>query len=385
MGRRAGRGQIGPAIAPAGAWGQPPWRIDFEPGNHPLPARADLAIIGGGFTGLAAACWARRLAPERSVVVFDAGRLGEGASGRTGGIILDETAAGPLPGLGNVLEGFTRALEELQLDGGVELTGAWEIGRNESTPASPIAWQDSGVLHAVEEVRGGLVDPGRLLSGLAQSAEAAGALLCFQTPVLGLQPRRAIAVELAGGTLLARQALVAASAYPIGARLWPQAGRTLFTVAVATEPLSARQLDALSRGPLRPFYTVDLPYLWGRPLPDRRIIFGGGLVYPEKPEALAAIDVRRGEAAGLLGSLEERVRGLVPSLRTIGFSHRWGGPIFFSLDGHPLLCPHPHSEQILFLGGYTGQGVALSVYLARWAVEALLAGRPLPAWGKPED
>jgi monoamine oxidase len=52
------------------AWGQPPWEIDFSPSRQSLPNRVDFAIIGAGFTGLAAAAWLRLHAPEKSVVVL---------------------------------------------------------------------------------------------------------------------------------------------------------------------------------------------------------------------------------------------------------------------------------------------------------------------------
>ena len=76
------------------SWGSPPWKIDFRPPPRALPARVDFAVIGGGFTGLAAAAWLRLLAPEKSVAVLEAFRIGAGASGRTGGMALAETAAG---------------------------------------------------------------------------------------------------------------------------------------------------------------------------------------------------------------------------------------------------------------------------------------------------
>ncbi|HXM13820.1 MAG TPA: FAD-dependent oxidoreductase, partial [Candidatus Eremiobacteraceae bacterium] len=84
-------------------WGTPPWKINFTPSRRKLPAHVDFAIIGGGFTGLAAAAWLRLLAPDKSVAVFEAARIGAGASGRTGGMVLAETAAGNQPGLGDVL------------------------------------------------------------------------------------------------------------------------------------------------------------------------------------------------------------------------------------------------------------------------------------------
>ena len=72
----------------------------------------DFAIIGGGFTGLAAAAWLRSLAPEKSVAVLEATRIGAGASGRTGGMVLAESAAGDRPGLGDVLHSFAEILHD---------------------------------------------------------------------------------------------------------------------------------------------------------------------------------------------------------------------------------------------------------------------------------
>ena len=67
-------------------WGATPWIVDFVPPAQPLPDFVDFAIVGGGFTGLAAAAWLRLLAPDKSVAVLEASRIGAGASGRTGGM-----------------------------------------------------------------------------------------------------------------------------------------------------------------------------------------------------------------------------------------------------------------------------------------------------------
>src|SRR5580704_9739971 len=148
-------------------WGTPPWQINFSPKPQPVPRSVDIAIIGAGFTGLAAAAWLRHIAPEKSVAVFEANRIGAGASGRTGGMALAETAAGDLPGLGDVLAGLAKILKELDVECDLCLPGAWEIARRDGIERSPICWQDSGTLRVVAEVPGGTLDPGKLLSGLA--------------------------------------------------------------------------------------------------------------------------------------------------------------------------------------------------------------------------
>src|SRR5215471_19534419 len=153
---------------PTTNWGKTPWTIDFRAKAKSLPTQVGVAIVGGGFTGLTAGAILKRLAPEKSVLLLEAGRVGNGASGRTGGMVLAETAAGKLPGLGNVLAGYRRTLRELRVEADLTLPGVWELARGtrsmegkrvQPLARSPIAWTDSGNLKAVGKVPGGTVDP----------------------------------------------------------------------------------------------------------------------------------------------------------------------------------------------------------------------------------
>ena len=137
----------------------------------------DFAVVGGGFTGLASAAWLRRLAPEKIVALFESDTVGAGASGRTGGMALAGAAVDDLPGLGDVLAGFSDTLKTLQVDCDLTLPGAWELARKNASPSSPISWNDSGDLRATGEVPGGTIDPGKMVSGLARAAERAGVLI----------------------------------------------------------------------------------------------------------------------------------------------------------------------------------------------------------------
>ena len=154
-------------------WGKRPWTVEFRATPRGLPAAVDFAVVGGGFTGLAAAAWLKRLAPEKSVALFEAGQFGSGSSGYTGGVALAESAAGELPGLGDVLGGYQKILRELEVDGEISLPGAYELGRSAPLANTPIRWKDSGDLCAVKEVPGGTINPGKVLSGLARAAERA--------------------------------------------------------------------------------------------------------------------------------------------------------------------------------------------------------------------
>jgi glycine/D-amino acid oxidase-like deaminating enzyme len=395
-------------------WGVPPWKVDFQSTAKVLPERVDFAIVGGGFTGLSAAAWLRRLAPDRSVVVLESASLGEGASGRTGGLALAETAAGPLPGLGDVLAGYKEILQQLGIDARLELPGVFELGR--SSPAtedsgptgedSPISWSDSGALKVVRPVPGGAVDPGRVVAGLARAAENAGAQIFehahvgsieFSNP-LRLRIGRKVRGRTQHKTILAGQALVATNALSLEFLNLRTAAQPKLTLALATAPLSAAQLAAIGLSSHRPFYTVDLPYLWGRLLESNGIVFGAGLVpmatslgalfgKPTGPRArqkaepnLYRLDVRKGEALKSFRWLEGRVRNLHPALKSVRITHRWAGPILFTEGMRPIFSRHPYSENAMILAGYNGHGVALSVYLGQWAADALLARRPLPSW-----
>ena len=106
-------------------WGKPPWTIDFRSRPRPIPKEIDFAVIGGGFTGLSAALWLRRFEPSKNVALFESGHVGAGSSGHSGGMTLAETAAGDLPGLGDVLAGFSDIVKELALDCDFSLPGAW--------------------------------------------------------------------------------------------------------------------------------------------------------------------------------------------------------------------------------------------------------------------
>jgi gamma-glutamylputrescine oxidase len=387
-------------------WGAPPWTVDFRPVPCPLPDHVDFAIVGGGFTGLSAAAWLRKGAPDRSVLVLESSSLGEGASGRTGGLALAETAAGPLPGLGDVLAGYKEILRALRIDSGLTLPGVWELGRSNPAKNSPISWNDSGDLRVVRTVPGGAVDPGKVVAGLARAAEKAGAQIAEHAQVdatdFSNPPRLHVRRDLPGRVqrkeIRAGHVLLGTNAFSLELAGLRSTAQPKLTLALATAPLSPAQLKALGLFSRHPFYTVDLPYLWGRLLESNGAVFGAGLVPAptstaalfsnlagarapqDAPPNLLRFDVRKGEAAERFRWLEGRVRSLHPALKSVRITHRWAGPILFTEGMRPIFRHHPTSENVMVLAGYNGHGVALSVYLGQWAAEALLARRSLPRW-----
>jgi len=397
-------------------WGTAPWKISFRSKLTRLPPHADFAIIGAGFTGLAAAALLKRLAPQKSVLLLEANRIGNGASGRTGGMVLAETAAGNLPGLGDVLKSYRKILRDLRIKADLDLPGVWEIARGDRSMDgkkikplrnSPIDWTDSGRVRVVKKVPGGAVDPGQVIDGLARAAVRAGVLIAENAEVFGIQPKSALQLQvhwhhrgrLTRKIITANRVLLATNAGGLGLaeKIFPTPPDPKLTFALATAPLTKKQITALGLASRRPFYTVDLPYLWGRLLPvgknSARIIFGSGLV-PAFGESLSKRNARnlwsglekesanRGASGQRLKVLEDRVRNLHPVLKNIRITHRWGGPILLTKNFVPIFRAHPKNKNLIFLGAYSGHGVALSVHLGQWAAQYLSTNRKLPYWSE---
>lgn len=409
---------------PQNPWGIPPWKITFRPRQKSLPDYADIVIVGAGFTGLSAAANLRRLNPKKSVVVLESSELGQGASGRTGGMALDETAAGQLSGLGNVLAGYQKILKKFKVDSEVHLPGALELAREKTKKNSPIRWKDSGWLGVVNKVRGGTINPGKVVSGLAGAAEKLGTQIVEHAEVLSIDFEYPLKVRVRiklrkstqQKTIEAQKILLATNAASLELTHLLHSTDPMLTLALMTERLTTKQIKTLGLSKRQPFYTIDFPYLWGRLTKNNCAIFGAGIVGVEgagttptgrqlkaatthvQPSAatslhlkshtndanpLAAVNIyKKGPAKDRLETLEHRVHNLHPTLKSVRITHRWGGPILLTEKMRPIFRHHPRSKNVMVLAGFNGHGVALSVYLGHWAAQSLLDQRRLPNWSK---
>ncbi len=215
---------------------------------------------------------------------------------------------------------------------------------------------------------------------MGRAAEAGGALLFENTCVYDIAFEEPVRLQFAGGHVRAHAVLLATNAMSLELTGLARRSQAKFTLALATSPLSGSQFRELGWQSGTPFYTIDFPYLWGRSLRHGGVVFGSGLVHLKDWREFGKLDVAAGQAAELISSLEHRVRHLHPVLKNVEFTHRWGGPILIANGWRPVFSRHPHSPHTIVLGGYCGHGVAQSVYLGRWAAEALCGRRPLPDW-----
>ncbi|MCG8589455.1 MAG: FAD-binding oxidoreductase [Proteobacteria bacterium] len=364
-------------------WGDPPWRVEPTPRDETAPEQADVVVVGAGFAGLATAL---RLAHAGlRVVVLEASRVGAGASGRTGGLVLEDTAAGALPGAGGCLDALARVVADESIECDLALPGCDErVHTRAAGDPGPGEWRDGDQrLVRAATVPGGTVDPGHLASGLVRAVRAAGVRVLERAPVADLASVASGWVAIAGARIACERVVVTTNARGLVPGVLARGLRPALTLALCTEPLPESLLAEAGFGP-RPFYTQDQPYLWGRRTPDGRLILGAGLVAAETA-APEAQDVSTGPAAAGLTTLEARLRALHPALAAARVGWRWGGPVVFRPGGVPLLAVSPVEPRIALAGAFAGHGVALGFRLAETLAEHVLTGALLPAWGAPPE
>lgn len=363
------------------AWpplGEGPWRLPVLARAHDVPDRCDAAIVGAGVTGLSCALTLAQAGIE--VVVLDRS-FGEGAACRSGGIIVGDTLVGPAPGFEGcelALRDWVRAhdvachlewtgCDELERDPAAEATSS-SLAR-QATHGSSIGWFDSGRMRVSSTIEGGMLDPAALVGAIAQMALAGGARICDGVFVQDISRHgRGVRLTTNARSLVADRVLVATDATMRSTNhdRWPQ--RRL-TVALETEPVGDDLARAIGWSARRPFYTNDLPLLWGRPMESGGMLLGRELI--DWHVGTADDDVR-GEirAAGI--RLTERLRRLHPALSNLGVRRVWAGPIARDESGVPTIQPDPAIDGVFWAGGYGGHGLAQAFRLGTDAARLLM-------------
>ena len=327
---------------------------------------ADVAIIGGGVTGLACAGFVARAGAR--VRVLEARRVGSGASGRNGGFALRGTAVpydrGRLPELVRMTEEALERIADLAGDafrrvGSLRLAVddeelealraehaalaedgfAAELQARGELPAALRPHALGGVFHPGD----GALEQGRWIRRLAALAHEAGALLHEETRVRRFDDGRVVAE---GGTVRAGAVLVATDGYTQG--LVPELDEAVVAFrgqVVSTEPLGERVVPC-------PIY-ARWGYDYFQQLPDGRIVAGGrrdtDLEGETTREERTTDQVQR--------RLEDLLRDLLGGVPPI--THRWAGLMGFTRDFLPLVGRLPGREALWASVGYSGHGNVL--------------------------
>lgn len=403
---------------------------DAPPPTPPLQqdTRADLLIVGGGFTGLWAAIQAKELSPELDVVLIEAGRVAHGASGRAGGIVSTSIMHG-LPNAQRVfpddiaqleafgranLDGFEAALQRYGIDADVEWGGEMTVAVDD---AHLDALRADGELHRryghrVELLdraqtaqhirsplfagalwsreRSGTVHPAKLAWGLRRAALSLGVRLYENTPLVATHDRGGhVQVNTPHGAISAARVLFGTGTAQVGVKDINRRVMTVRDHVLATEPLTPEQLARVGWAGRQGIYDTRTQLNYFRLTRDNRIIFGGLVSYHYGGQGEPAAD---GDKA-TYHRLAQAFYRTFPQLADVRFSHAWGGPIDYCSRGSVFAKPYLGGKAV-FVAGYTGFGIGASRFGAFMGLNMLFdrdsperrldIARQSPSWIPPE-
>lgn len=391
----------------------------------------DIAILGGGYTGLWTAYYLLRADPGLKVAVIEREIVGFGASGRNGGwcsskfpvtpAMLEhrygrEQARALMLAMNTAVAEVGRVCEEEGIDAHFHKGGILTLARGQhqlpmirssfdaysrlglgeqyGLLSSAQAQQRvrvthvSGALYARENAS---IHPGRLVRGLARAVEKRGGVIYEKTEVNGFEGGSSPRFVTAAGEVRARRAIVlAGESYLSQLAKLHRAVLPVYSLIALTEPLTAQQWAAIgwqNRESLASCnYTVD--YLTRTR--DGRILFGSrGAPYHFGSKISDGQDRHRETHE----RIQETVVEWFPVLQGVRFTHHWGGPVGMPRDWMPMTEFDPGTK-IATARGYTGQGVSTTNLTGRILAELIsgqrtklsqlpITQRRSPAW-EPE-
>ena len=366
-------------------------------GDHEV----DVAIVGGGFTGLWTAYYLAQLDPSLTVHVIEKAHVGFGASGRNGGWVVGELAAGIkkyaersslyeslrlVNAIFDAVDEVGRVVDAEAIECGLAKGGVIRMARNRPQLQRQIEevahhhklgftneqirlldkHETEAIINATGILGGILfapcaaVDPARLVLGLAKACESAGVTIAERTAATAIKPRRVLTET---GTISASVVVQATEAYTRDLKGQRRRLAPLYSRMIATEPLGEDVWDQIGLVN-RPTFADDRHMvIYGQRTSDGRIAFGGrGVPYLYGSRISPSMEVRPDSHRLVYEALVD----LFPILADTPITHHWGGVLGVPRNWTPFV-DYDRANGIASAGGYVGEGVAA----------ANLAGRTL--------
>jgi len=336
--------------------------------NPPLKGAetADVAIIGGGVTGLSTALHLLTRHPGLKVVLLEAQYAGFGATGRSGGVLGDGTEIGEPEGTDDNVAHVMEIIDKHGISCDLEHEPATQL------------------------------DPYKYAVGLKGAIERLGARVFEGSRVEAI--RRGALVELLGDgfSLQAPQLVVATNGYTPRLGIAPERIAPVHTGAAVTPPLSKELLRDIPDAIL--VHTSPEMYMWGRKTPDGRVLVGAGAKY------FYGDGLYHSGEPWLFRALHRLMERTFPGLAGYPFEHSWTGPMGATSDQEPIIgrlggaaggrlgggaggrlgggarsSPGPGEGNIFYGGAYSGHGIAMGTKMGSFLAAYLEEERP-PAW-----
>ena len=374
------------------------WLDDHPDPLDPRPPLAgdtqvDVAIVGGGYTGLWTAYYLLRLDPSLRIIVVEREIVGFGASGRNGGWCVGELAAGPdrhervagndaahrfLGELSDTVDEVGRVAEREGIDCHYAKGGTIRLARNPAQLARQVEevehhqrsfglTDDDLRLLDADEARahldatgiiGGLyfahtaaLHPVRLVRGLGEVVERLGGTIAEQTTATAIETGQVVTDR---GTIRADVVVRALEGYTATLDGHGRTLAPLYSLMVATEPLDDDLWAQIGLSERETFADDRHLVIYGQRTADGRIAFGGrGAPYGYGSRIDRTIEQR----SPIHDQIVETLVDLLPVLEGVSITHRWGGVLGVPRDWFPAVG-FDRASGMAWAGGYVGEGVA---------------------------
>ena len=373
--------------------------------------RCDLAVVGGGYSGLWTALLTKERDPGRDVVLVEGERIGWAASGRNGGFC----AASLTHGLANGIERFPDELSTLNrlgaenlntieaaihkygIDCDWERTGEMNVATAEWQAADlreyadvaeqygeHVEYLDTAAVRAQvasptylaatwDRESCAIVNPAKLAWGLREACLSLGVRIHEHTPVVSLEktPTGPVLLTRTGKRIVADRVALATNVFPsLLKRVRPYLV-PVYDYVLMTEPLSAAQLAEIGWSNRQGIGDSANQFHYYRLSADNRILWGGyDAIYHYGNQIAPELDQR----PATFTKLAEHFYATFPQLEDLNFTHTWGGVI----DTCTRFCAFFGTAQqgrVAYAAGYTGLGVGATRFGANVMLD-LLGGEP---------
>ena len=376
------------------------WSADLPSANAPVQCdlEVDVAIIGGGLTGLSSAVYVRKNSTGTSVALLEAARCGNGASGRNGAMLLTLTEDRYMqssldPGLDkriydltadNIrrLQGFSAEYgvdPEIDQDGALQVCNTAEQATEarrycEQARASGLPvefWDREKTAQAIGtrfyagayfDPHSGQVHPGKLVRLFKSAARAEGAQIFDQSPVVHIQEGPQVILTLASGnTVKCKVLILATNAYSSKLGYLRRAASPIFDYVAMTAPLPEALRAQIGWTRRLPFNDCRTEVFYLGLTRDNRVHIGGGPVDYVFNNGLS----EPASAPRRFAALRAELSRIYPALANEPFEVTWSGLVDMSLDQSPAVGRMGKHENILYAIGFSGHGVNLTSVFGR--------------------
>ena len=376
------------------------WTVESGPVQPTAPlARGlttDVAIVGGGFTGVSTALQLRRARPALGIALLEAGVLGQGASGRNGGQVLHWiNGVSPktpdalrrihaVTGMG--IEIAEQLAAQYAPPGTFRRAGALEVltdaRRAEEAHARVEQWNAAGIpaefipasrlriggAHgAVRNPLAGRLNGFALLQALRPVLTSQGIALYEGSRVTRVRVGREIVLETARGEVRAKTLVLATNGYTPALGFFRTGVLPLHSHVLATAPLAAGDWQRLGWGAWDGFSDDQDRIAYAMRTPGGRLLLGGGGNPAYTYHYGSRVVTTEAAIARSQPFMQRILQRYFPAIAHIPIEYRWSGVLGITLDRQPSIGAGRIAPNVLHAVGYSGHGVSL----------ALLAGKIL--------